>query len=179
MSSENRQFLRVPLSDSSRAALVRFDGQNTLACELLNTSSGGFGVVVPKSQAATFPPGRILILESNGLLIQVKVAHGVADEERFLVGLERLADFDDEAIAKQEQTSWLTALQSPLGQRPEGHSTLIRDLVMAVVLAGGLLACFFIPSMLAQRQGIKRNVAKPPVGSWNSTATRRSAAARD
>lgn len=163
MRSNNRQFLRVPVSSASGTVVVRLDGKKTLACELLNTSSGGYGVLVPAECAPAFPPGRILVLEVDDVVMQVKVAHGAWEEDRLLVGFERIAELEDEAAVGQQQASWLSTLCSPTGERAQGQSTLVRDVVIATVLACSLLAFLFLPALLEMLQGKKklRNASAP------------------
>jgi hypothetical protein len=144
---------------------VRFDSNKSLLCELLNTSSGGYGVTVESQHATEFPPGRILVLETDDLVIQVKVAHVAWDEQQLQVGFERIAELEDKAVTKEQRPSWLSTLSAPsIGSGPY-QSTLVRDLVIAGVLVSSLLAFFFLPTLLEYLQPKKklRSVSIPTV----------------
>src|SRR5258707_625686 len=82
-----------------RLAIVRLGGKQTLTSEVLNKSSGGYGIAVSPDHIDAFPPGRILVLEVDELVVQVKVAHVAEDpeEDRYLVGLERIVELEDKA----------------------------------------------------------------------------------
>lgn len=158
MSHDNRLYLRVPASDACAAAIIRLGGKKTLACEVLNKTMSGYGIAVPPECIAIFPPGRILVLEIDELVVQVKVARAVEDpeEDRYLVDLERMVELEDKVLARQLQPSWFSALRSSSGQGLGGQSTLPRDVVMAIMLCCTLLAFTFLPTMNEFLKGRKK-----------------------
>jgi hypothetical protein len=62
VSCDNRRFLRIPAGNAHPKGIVRFEGTRTLSCEVLNKSSGGYGIGIPIDSAPAFPPGRIVFL---------------------------------------------------------------------------------------------------------------------
>jgi hypothetical protein len=145
VSCDNRRFLRVPAGNGHPKGLVRLEAQRTLSCEVLNKSMGGYGLGVPIDSAAAFPPGRILVLEVDDLVVQVKVSHAVLDpdEDRYLIGLERIAELEDK-LAQQSQISWLSALW-PARHGLGGQSNMLRDLVLATLFCLSLLLFTCLP----------------------------------
>jgi len=155
MSSDNRRFLRVPVSQSNRTATVRFDGKS-FSGEVVNESSGGFGLVIPPLYAVAFPPGRIVVMEVNDLVIKVRVAHAKSEDDRFILGLERIEELEDKAATKQQQWSWLATLRSSVGHSVVGPSTLLRDVSIALALAGGLVLFLYWPNLTELLEGKKK-----------------------
>lgn len=155
MSCDNRQFLRVPAGEGFATAVVRLDGKKTLACEVVNKSSGGYGIAVPLQYETAFPPGRILVVDVDELILQVRVAHADQDpeEDRYLIGLECIAELEDKTRAGQPQVSWLSALRPTSAQGVGGGPAgLPRDVVLAIFLCCGLLAFTVLPSLFDQRR---------------------------
>jgi hypothetical protein len=145
VSCDNRRFLRVPAGDGHPKGIVRLEGNRTLSCEVLNKSLGGYGLGVPIDSAAAFPPGRILVLEVDDLVVQVKVAHAMLDpdDDRYLIGLERIAELEDR-LAQQSQISWMSALW-PARHGLGGQSNMLRDLVLATLFCSSLLLFTCLP----------------------------------
>src|SRR4051812_8078003 len=114
VSLNNRRFVRFPERVTRATAMVRLSGRKTLECEVLNKSTGGYGVAIPSVCVEAFPPGRILVIEVDELVMQVRVAHVAEDpdEERHLVGFECIAELEDRTLSRQPQPSWFSALRS-------------------------------------------------------------------
>lgn len=155
MSCDNRHFLRVPVGESFATAIVRLDGKKSLAYEVVNKSSGGYGIAVPLECAAAFPPGCILVVDVDELILQVRVAHANLDpeEDRYLIGLECIAELEDKTLAGQPQVSWFSALRPTSAQGVGGGpGGLPRDVVLAICLCCSLLAFTFLPSLFESRK---------------------------
>jgi hypothetical protein len=157
VSCDNRRFLRVPAGNGHPKGLVRLEGSRTLSCEVLNKSSGGYGLGVPIDSAAAFPPGRILVLEVDDLVVQVKVAHAVLDpdDDRYLIGLERIAELEDKLASQQPHASWLSALW-PARHGLGGQSNMLRDLVLATLFCSSLLLFTCLPKFMETSKGKKK-----------------------
>lgn len=146
MTIDNRRFLRVPISENHRVAVLRYDGRS-LACEFLNESAGGYGVAVDPKLADTFPPGKIVVLDVNDLVVKVRIVHARQDEEKFTLGLERIEEIEDRTITRQQQKwTWLSALYCPTGQSSTEQSNVIRNVGILFILAGTMLVWLFMPA---------------------------------
>jgi len=156
VSSDNRRFLRIPAGNANPQAVVRFEGNRTLSVEVLNKSAGGYGIGVTVDSAAAFPPGRILVIEVDDLVVQVKVAHSLLDpeEDRYLIGLERIAELEDKLAAQLPHASWYSALW-PTQQGLGGQTNGLRDLVLATLFCSSLLLFTWLPNFVAQSKGKK------------------------
>ena len=156
MSCDNRRFLRIPAGNGHPKGIVRLEGDRTLSCEVLNKSSGGYGLGVPIDSAAAFPPGRILVLEVDDLVVQVKVSHAVLDpdDDRYLIGLERIVELEDKLASQQPHANWLSALW-PAHHGLGGQSTGLRDLVLATLFCSGVLAFTVLPKYMEPSKGKK------------------------
>src|SRR5690349_21148714 len=86
---EQRQSIRLPVPEELDEAVLRI-GRRTIIAQLLDASSGGFGVRVD-DKAGLFS-GQTLILGSGNGWCRVRVAHLRSDEEGIYVGLERVGD---------------------------------------------------------------------------------------
>jgi hypothetical protein len=159
VSCDNRRFLRVPAGNGNPKGIVRLDGQRTLSCEVLSKSLGGYGLGVPIDSAAAFPPGRILVLEIDDLVVQVKVSQAVLDpdDDRYLIGLERIAELEDK-LAQQSQISWLSALW-PARHGLGGQSNMLRDLVLATLFCLSLLLFTCLPKFTESKAKKKTRTA--------------------
>jgi hypothetical protein len=148
VSNDNRRFLRVPVSQIG-SGVVRAEPGTSLACEVVNASSGGYGITIPQANSAAFPPGRIVVLELEDLIIQMRVAHSQAVDDGYYVGLERIGEVEQRAEIEQKQ----------LAQR---QSTLVRNVAIAAALACAVMAYLLLPVLLDQFQGKKKRAASAP-----------------
>jgi hypothetical protein len=154
---------------------VRLEGNRTLSCEVLNKSSGGYGLGVPIDSVAAFPPGRILVLEVDDLVVQVKVAHAVLDpdDDRYLIGLERIVELEDKLASQQAHASWLSALR-PTQHGLGGQSTLLRDLVLSTLFCSSLLVFTWLPSLTGESKAKKARSTSMFSLPWDWPAARSS-----
>jgi hypothetical protein len=158
VSCENRRFLRIASGNTCQQAVVRLDEKRTLAVEVLNKSAGGYGIGVPMDSATNFPPGRILVLEVDDLILRVQVAHAALDpeEDRYLIGLEVIAELEDKLAAQQPHVHWYSALwpaKQGLGAQPSG----LRDLILATLFCASLLLYSWLPTIVDQAKGKKKS----------------------
>jgi len=137
------------VSHTGSKAVVRVDAGKSLPCEVVNASSGGYGIAVPAADAAAFPPGRIVVLELDDLVVQMKVAHVQEIDDGYYVGLERIGEVEEKAQLAQKE----------LAQR---NSVLVRNVAIAVAVACGLLAYLVVPTLLEQFQGKKKRAGAAP-----------------
>ncbi len=136
MSSENRRFLRVPTNGDSQMAKLRCDGKS-LPCEIVNVSSGGFGVALPNALASTLVPGRIVIIQVQDLVVQARIAYATPDDDRTIVGLERIEQPGEDSQDKERE--WSSLIQKSESAK-ESKGTLFRDFCIVTLLA----SCVFV-----------------------------------
>lgn len=128
---------------------MRLEAGASLPCEVVNASSGGYGIEIPAANAVAFQPGRIVVLELDDLIIQMKVAHGQTTEDGYYVGLERIGEVCEKAALEQQRSA-------------ERQSTLVRNVAIAAAVACALLAWLFLPTLIDQLQGKKKRTSSVP-----------------
>jgi hypothetical protein len=160
--------LRIPAGNSCQKGIVRLEERRTLSCEVLNKSAGGYGIGIPIDSAAAFPPGRILLMEVDDLVLRVKVAHAVLDPEddRYLIGLEVIAELEDKLAAQQHRANWYSALW-PSKQGLGGQSSGLRDMLLATMFCSSLLLFTWLPTLLDYLKESKKTRSTPTSMSFN------------
>lgn len=176
MSCENRRFLRIASGHASQQAVVRLDEKRTMAVAVLNKSAGGYGIGVPVDSAATFPPGRILILEVDDLILRVQVAHAALDpeEDRYLIGFEVIAELEDRLAALQPQVHWYSALR-PTKQGQSAQPSSLRDLLLATMFCSTLMLYSWLPNLMDSKGNGKARSTSSDMSfkiPWNWSTTR-------
>lgn len=126
-----------------------------LTCRIENASSGGYGVEVPEEHLDLFTAGRVLQVEVDQVVMEVRVAHVRGAADRRIAGVERIADLEDRAAIDSARSSWTTALRGSQGESIAPRSTWLREVSIALGLAVVLVAYFFLPGWVDQRQGKK------------------------